>query len=127
MNKPKIEKFKSAKQWIFGGQKVYINKIETRSHIVDIHKFDGREVPVYEIPPSEAVENIIRNVALLPNASFIEKDAMHVLARITDLAGSTLIITEWTIDVHTFNGAVSHITYGKDISAELFHVVSKMG
>lgn len=119
----KIIKFKNPKNWVINGEEVLIEQIQTtRSHIGVFNK----RVRFDDLDMYAKTRNILRNVALLPNASFIEFSNENILARITDVSGNTLVRTEWVVSKEIFNVEAHFLQREFNIEDFKFHIISKI-
>lgn len=100
-----VKKFKTVKEWILLGEKVLINKLETRTSEITRESMTKR-VRIADIDPQEKLKSVVANTAKLNNGQFIKRDNNSVIARITDLVGKSLIMTDWIIPNELFNEAV---------------------
>lgn len=122
----KIIVFDKPRTWKIADKEVEIKKIETNSYIGSIVVPKHSKLDL--IHPYEAISNVIRNVALLQNATFIEADQNYVLARINDFVPLTasLIRTEWKIEKFVFDAIVYELQIVHQIPEELFYITSKI-
>lgn len=124
MENKTIQEFKELKQWVLGEKKILINKIETTTYTWVDEVSPEKELETVE--PKEALHNIIKNVALMSNASFLETNRSQVLARISDVSGNTLIITQWYLPLDEFSTLATYISYRDGIDESKFHLISKI-
>lgn len=122
-----VVKFDSPKQWILNGEKIEITKLEVRSYKL-LNITDKLPRPIVSVLNPLAVrKRVLKNVALLPNGSFHEKDRDTVIARIHDVNGKTLIRTDWEIDMETFNYMVISLLYNSpDMDENSFHIHARL-
>lgn len=120
MNK-KVINFKESVPWALNGVQIKINRLET---VVYQWKPDN-ECKEDEVLSSVSTVNVIKNVAKLPNAAFLEYADKKVAATISDLVGSTLIRTVFVYPETVFNGVVGDLTINCGMPEELFYVTSR--
>ena len=120
MNK-KVINFKESVPWALNGVQIKINRLET---VVYQWKPDI-ECEKDEVLPSVSTVNVIKNVAKLPNAAFLEYADKKVAATISDLVGSTLIRTVFVYPETVFNEIVMDLTIYNFMPEELFYVTSR--
>lgn len=120
MNK-KVINFKESVSWALNGALIKINRLET---VVYQWKPDT-ECEEDEVLPSVSTANIIKNVAKLPNAAFLEYADKKIAATISDLVGSTLIRTVFVYPETVFNSVVGNLTINYGMPEELFYVTSR--
>ena len=120
MNK-KVINFKEPVSWALNGALIKINRLET---VVYQWKLDA-ECEEDEVLPSISTVNVIKNVAKLPNAAFLEYADKKVAATISDLVGSTLIRTVFVYPETVFNEIVMDLTIYNFMPEELFYVTSR--
>ena len=120
MNK-KVINFKEPVSWALNGALIKINRLET---VVYQWKLDA-ECEEDEVLPSISTVNVIKNVAKLPNAAFLEYADKKVAATISDLVGSTLIRTVFVYPETVFNSVVGDLTINYGMPEELFYVTSR--
>ena len=120
MNK-KVINFKEPVSWALNGALIKINRLET---VVYQWKLDT-ECEEDEVLPSVSTVNVIKNVAKLPNAAFLEYADKKVAATISDLVGSTLIRTVFVYPETVFNSVVGDLTINCGMPEELFYVTSR--
>ena len=120
MNK-KVINFKEPVSWALNGALIKINRLET---VVYQWKPDI-ECEEDEVLPSISTVNVIKNVAKLPNAAFLEYADKKVAATISDLVGSTLIRTVFVYPETVFNSVVGDLTINCGMPEELFYVTSR--
>lgn len=124
MENKTIQEFKELKQWVLGEKKILINKIETTTYTWVNEVSPEKELETVE--PRKALHNVIKNVALMNNASFLETNKSQVLARISDVSGNTLIITQWYLPLDEFSTLATYISYRDGIDESKFHLISKI-
>ena len=120
MNK-KVINFKEPVSWALNGALIKINRLET---VVYQWKPDI-ECEKDEVLSSVSTVNVIKNVAKLPNAAFLEYADKKVAATISDLVGSTLIRTVFVYPETVFNEIVMDLTIYNFMPEELFYVTSR--
>ena len=120
MNK-KVINFKEPVSWALNGALIKINRLET---VVYQWKPDI-ECEKDEVLSSVSTVNVIKNVAKLPNAAFLEYADKKVAATISDLVGSTLIRTVFVYPETVFNSVVGDLTINYGMPEELFYVTSR--
>ena len=120
MNK-KVINFKEPVSWALNGALIKINRLET---VVYQWKPDN-ECKEDEVLSSVSTVNVIKNVAKLPNAAFLEYADKKVAATISDLVGSTLIRTVFVYPETVFNEIVMDLTINYGMPEELFYVTSR--
>ena len=120
MNK-KVINFKESVPWALNGVQIKINRLET---VVYQWKPDI-ECEKDEVLSSVSTVNVIKNVAKLPNAAFLEYADKKVAATISDLVGSTLIRTVFVYPETVFNEIVMDLTIYNFMPEELFYVTSR--
>lgn len=120
MNK-KVINFKESVSWALNGALIKINRLET---VVYQWKPDI-ECEKDEVLSSVSTVNVIKNVAKLPNAAFLEYADKKVAATISDLVGSTLIRTVFVYPETVFNNVVGDLTINCGMPEELFYVTSR--
>lgn len=124
MENKTIQEFKELKQWVLGEKKILINKIETTTYTWVDEVSPEKELETVE--PRKALHNVIKNVALMNNASFLETNKSQVLARISDVSGNTLIVTQWYLPIDEFSTLATYISYRDGIDESKFHLISKI-
>jgi len=124
MENKTIQEFKELKQWVLGEKKILINKIETTTYTWVNEVSPEKELETVE--PRKALHNVIKNVALMNNASFLETNKSQVLARISDVSGNTLIVTQWYLPLDEFSTLATYISYRDGIDESKFHLISKI-
>lgn len=124
MENKTIQEFKELKQWVLGEKKILINKIETTTYTWVDEVSPEKELETVE--PRKALHNVIKNVALMNNASFLETNKSQVLARISDVSGNTLIVTQWYLPLDEFSTLATYISYRDGIHESKFHLISKI-
>ena len=124
MENKTIQEFKELKQWVLGEKKILINKIETTTYTWVNEVSPEKELETVE--PRKALHNVIKNVALMNNASFLETNKSQVLARISDVSGNTLIVTQWYLPLNEFSTLATFISYRDGIDESKFHLISKI-
>ena len=117
----KVINFKEPVSWALNGVQIKINRLET---VVYQWKPDN-ECKEDEVLSSVSTVNVIKNVAKLPNAAFLEYEHKKVAATISDLVGSTLIRTVFVYPEAVFNSVVMDLTINYRIPEELFYVTSR--
>ena len=117
----KVINFKEPVSWALNGVQIKINRLET---VVYQWKPDN-ECKEDEVLSSVSTVNVIKNVAKLPNAAFLEYECKKVAATISDLVGSTLIRTVFVYPEAIFNSVVMDLTINYRIPEELFYVTSR--
>ena len=123
MSKTKVITFDTPKHWVINKKEVEIKRIETTTYTWTAKVLPSKIAETVE--PNKALYSIVRNSALMPNASFHYVDAHRVLVRIADYSAGILINTEWYIPLDRFNSLVTTLIVQEGIPEEKFYVHSK--
>lgn len=130
-----VVNFTEPKKWVLNEKEVEITKLETVTYQwspaikktrQEIEESLMEKSSWEQIEPNKALNNIIKNVALLFNGAFIESTREQVIAVITDLVGKTMIKTRWIIPVEKFNEIAIILQVTQNIPENKFHIISKI-
>lgn len=95
--------------YMLDGKTIQINKIETNKHVW-VAKLPPLE-KLTAVEPETTLRNVIANMALLNTGSF-HRHEDEIIARFVENDKNTLIVTEWSFPLKTFDLMVHTLTYG---------------
>jgi hypothetical protein len=113
--------FDLPKTWVISEKTCLIKRIESSCYGFNKHSASGDN---NGIRPYSLLRNVMKNVALLPNASFMEAEEGIIIARISDLQGTSLIQTDWEIPAEEFALMAQRLIVKEKVEEHHFYIIA---